>query len=111
MCLRYDRVKMDDDHTAAYKGWSIIVTANARQLADASAECFMPSVAIEQQQEPRRRFMGLPRSAAFLNRCDAIQHGIAAAKAFIDTEVDKGGSTRTDALDGCKPATIRPPFA
>jgi len=102
---------MDDDHTVAYKGWSIIVTANARPLADTAAECFMPWVAIEQLQEPRRRFMGLPRSAAFLNRCDAIRQGIAAAKAFIDTEVDKSGSTRTDAFDRWKPTNIRHPFA
>ena len=85
---------MNEDCTEAYKGWSITVTTTTGRLETSATECFTPSVVIEQLQEPHRRFTGVPRGAAFLDRCKAIRHGIAAAKAFIETMAAKGESAR-----------------
>jgi hypothetical protein len=75
---------MGDDHTEEYKGWSITVIICDRQLADTDARPFTLSVLIEQLQVPHRRLIGIARGAELLDRCDAIRHGMAAAKASID---------------------------
>jgi hypothetical protein len=89
-CVLPGWIKMDDDHIEAYKGGSIIVTVSTRLFEDTTVERFTPCVEIVQLQEPQQRFIGVPRGAAFLDRCDAIRHGIAAANTLIDALVDKG---------------------
>ena len=83
---------MDECHTEAYNGWSITVTAKTGRFATSAAERFTLSVVIVQLQEPHRRFAGAPRSAVFLDRCNAIQEGIAAAKTLIETLTTNGES-------------------
>src|SRR5258706_3844452 len=85
---------MGDDHTEAYKGWSITVTVSVPQFADTDAKCFTVSVLIVQLQEPHRRLIGNARGAVLLDRSDAIRLGFAAARAFIDAAVNTVESAR-----------------
>ena len=89
---------MGDDHTEAYKGWSITVTVSVPQFADTDAKCSTVSVLIVQLQEPHRRLIGNARGAVLLDRSDAIRLGFAAARAFIDAAVNTVESTRTGAF-------------
>jgi len=78
-----------DGHTEAYKNWSIVVTVGAWGQGSTASQRFVPTVAVLLPGKLQQRFVDVGSGAAFLDRGDALRHGIAVAKSYIDAAVKR----------------------
>ena len=83
-----------DDGKEIYRGWTIVVKVGAWPHGNASHERFVPTVAVMPPDKIQQRFLDVGGGAAFLLRADALRHGLAVARTFVDLQIR--------ALDGAR---------
>ena len=82
------------DGKEIYQGWTIAVKVSAWPHGSASHERFVPTVAVMPPDKVHQRFLDVGGGAAFLLRADALRHGLAVARAFIDVQVRASDASR-----------------
>ena len=82
------------DGKEIYRGWTIVVKVGDWPHGNASHERFVPTVAVMPPDRIQQRFLDVGGGAAFLLRADALRHGLAVARTFVDL--------RTRAWDGAR---------
>jgi hypothetical protein len=75
------------DDKEIYRGWAIVVKVGAWPHGNAAHERFVPTVAVMPPDKIQQRFLDVGGGAAFLLRADAIRHGLAVARTFVDLQV------------------------
>ena len=75
------------DGKEIYKGWTIVVRVGAWPHGNASHERFVRTVAVMPPDTIQQRFLDVGGGAAFLLRADALRHGLAVARTFVDLQM------------------------
>jgi hypothetical protein len=81
------------DGKEIYRGWKIVVKVGAWH-GSASNERFAPTVAVMPPDKIQQRFLDVGGGAAFLLRADALRHGLAVARTFVDLQMRASGGAR-----------------
>ena len=82
------------DGKEIYRGWTIVVKVGAWPHGNASHERFVPTVAVIPPDKIQQRFLDVGGGAAFLLRADALGHGFAVARIFVDLKMRASGGAR-----------------
>ena len=82
------------DGKEIYRGWTIVVKVGAWSHGNAAHERFVPTVAVMPPDKVQQSFLDVGGGAAFLLRADALRHGLAVARTFVDLQIR--------ALDGAR---------
>jgi hypothetical protein len=77
-----------------YRGWTIVVKVGAWPHGKASHERFVPTVAVMPPDKVQQRFLDVGGGAAFLLRADALRHGLAVARTFVDLQMRASSAAR-----------------
>ena len=82
------------DGKEIYRGWTIVVKVAAWPHGNAPDERFVPTVAVVPPDKIQQRFLDVGGGAAFLIRADALRHGLAVARAFVDSQTRASDGSR-----------------
>ena len=82
------------DSKEIYRGWTIVVKVGAWPHGNASHERFVPTVAVLPPDKIQQHFLDVGGGAAFLLRADALRHGLAVARAFVDLQMRASDGAR-----------------
>jgi hypothetical protein len=77
-----------------YRGWTIVAKVGAWPHGNTSHERFVPTVAVMPPDKIQQRFLDVGGGAAFLLRADALRHGFAVARTFVDLEMQASSGAR-----------------
>ena len=82
------------DGKEIYRGWTIVVKVGAWPHGNAFLERFVPTVAVMPPDKIQQRFLDVGGGAAFLLRADALRHGLAVARTFVDLQMRASDGAR-----------------
>jgi hypothetical protein len=83
-----------DADNQTYRGWTIVVKVGSWPHGNASQQRFVPTVAVMPPDKIQQRFIDVGGGAVFLLRADALRHGLAVARTFVDVQLRASNSAR-----------------
>ena len=82
------------DGKEIYRGWTIVVKVGAWPFGNAFHERFVPTVAVMPPDKIQQRFLDVGGGVAFLLGADALRHGLAVARTFVDLQMRASDGAR-----------------